>query len=104
MDLASFVLLVILGLIALQFWRFRSISEFMIEYAQQYCNKHNLQYISLARKSSRFRAYKGKLDWQLQYELAFSSDGQAEYIGTITSHGKYVIRLDMPVYRVENPF
>lgn len=104
MDLASFILLMILVLIAVQFWRLRTIAEFMIDYAQQYCDKNNLQYISLARTKSRFTAYKGKLDWQLQYELAFSSDGQAEYLGTITCHGKYVIRIDMPVYRVESQF
>jgi hypothetical protein len=104
-DLASLILILLIIVAAIQFWRLRTISEFMIDYANQYCNKHNLQYISLARTKSRFTGYKGKLDWQLCYELAFSSDGETEYKGNITCHGKYIIRLDMPVYRVvENNF
>lgn len=104
MDLASLVLLLLIIVIAIQFWRLRTIAEYMIDYANQYCDKHNLQYISLARTKSRFTGYKGKLDWQLRYELAFTSDGQNEYKGDITCHGKHIIRLDMPAYRVESGF
>lgn len=100
MDLASLVLILLIIVIAIQFWRLRSIAEYMIVYANQYCNKNNLQYISLARTKSRFTAYKGRIDWQLKYEMAFTSDGENEYRGTITCHGKHIINVDMPVYRV----
>jgi hypothetical protein len=74
----------------------------MVGYANQYCNKHNLQYISLARTGSKFTAYKGKLDWQLRYQMEFSSDGESGYLGTLTCHGKEVINIDLPAYRIAN--
>jgi len=100
LDLLTLILLFASAIIIIQFWRLRSIAEHMVEYANQYCNKHGLQYISLARTSSKFTAYKGKLDWQLRYQLEFSSDGESGYLGTIVCHGKHVIQVDLPVYRV----
>lgn len=100
MDLTNVVILLILVVIVVQFWRLRSIAEFMVQYANQYCNKHKLQYISLARTETRFKIYKGRLDWQLSYQMEFSSDGQTEYIGIIVSHGKHVVSIDLPAYRI----
>lgn len=90
----------ILVLFGVQFWRLRAIAEHTVNYANQYCKKHQLQYISLARTGTRFKAYKGKLDWQLRYQMEFSSDGQTDYQGTIVTHGKQVISVDLPAYRV----
>jgi len=101
-DLSSLVILMVIVVIVIQFWRLRSIAEYMVDYANQYCKRHQLQYISLARSGTKFTAYKGRLDWQLVYQLEFSSDGQTEYVGTITSHGKHVIDIELPAYRVES--
>ena len=98
----SLILVFVCVLIVVQFWRLRGISEYMVGYANQYCNKHNLQYISLARTGSKFTAYKGKLDWQLRYQMEFSSDGESGYLGTLTCHGKEVINIDLPAYRIAN--
>jgi hypothetical protein len=101
-DLGSLVIFMVLVVIAVVFWRLRSIAEFTVQYATQYCKKHQLQFISLARVGTKFTAYKGKLDWQLRYQMEFSSDGQTDYVGTIVSHGKYVIEVELPAYRVES--
>lgn len=89
-------------LLVIQFWRLRGVAEYMVDYAKQYCDKNGLQYMSLARTGTKFTAHKGRLDWQLSYQLEFSSDGESGYSGTIVSHGKHVIRIDMPAYRVDN--
>lgn len=100
MNLANVIILLIIVVIVVQFWRLRSIAEFMVQYANRYCKKHKLQYISLARTRTSFTFYKGRLDWQLSYQMEFSSDGQTEYVGTISSHGKNVTDIDLPAYRV----
>lgn len=102
MDLGSVIILLVMVMIVVQFWRLRSIAEYMVQYSNQYCKKHKLQYISLARINTTFKIYKGRLDWQLQYQMEFSSDGETEYVGVITSHGKHVMSVDLPAYRVQS--
>lgn len=102
MDLTSVVILLLIIVVVVQFWRLRSIAEYMVDYANQYCTRNQLQYISLARTGTKFRAYKGRLDWQLSYQLEFSSDGETDYVGTIVSHGKHVIEIELPAYRVQS--
>jgi hypothetical protein len=101
-DLGSLVILLALIVVVIQFWRLRSIAEYAVEYANQYCKKHQLQYISLARVSTKLKAHRGSIDWQLCYQMEFSSDGQTEYVGAITTHGKRVINVELPAYRVES--
>lgn len=100
MDLGSFILLMLMTVTVIQFWRLRSVAEFAVIYAKQYCQKNGLQYLSLARTHTSFKAYKGRLDWHLSYQLEFSSDGETDYRGTIVCHGKHVVKVDMPAYRV----
>lgn len=102
MDLVSVVILLLIVVVVIQFWRLRSIAEYMVTYTNQYCKRQQLQYISLARTSTKFKAYKGRLDWQLSYQVEFSSDGLTNYVGTIVSHGKNVIAIELPAYRVES--
>ena len=100
MDLASVTILLGLILVVFQFWRLRSIAEHMVVLTNQYCKKNQLQYISLARTTTKFAVHKGKLDWQLSYQLAFSSDGETEYKGELVCHGKYLISINLPPYKV----
>ena len=102
MDLLSVVVLLLIVGIVIQFWRLRAIAEYTVEYASRYCKRNQLQYISLARTATKFTAYKGRLDWQLNYQFAFSSDGQTEYTGSIITHGKHIIEIELPAYRVES--
>ena len=100
MDLFSLVILMLIVLVAIQFWRLRAIAEYIIPLAKQYCEKENLQFISLARKTTRFKGHRGKLDWQLTYYLYFSSDGENEYRGEIVCHGKHMLSIQLPAFRI----
>ena len=100
MDMYSLIILLFIAAIALQFWRLRGISEYTIQYAEQYCKKEGLQFISLARNKTRISLERGKPDWLIEYDLEFSSDGETQYVGTITSHGKRVKSANLPVFRV----
>ncbi len=100
MDLGTLVVLAVVGLVIYQFWHLRAIAEKAVFYANQYCNKHGLQYISLARSNAKFKAYKGKLDWHVEYQLEFSSDGEIEYTGSLICHGKHLVKVEVPAYRI----
>jgi len=101
MTLGSLVILLSIALIAFQFWRLRGIGEFSIQYANQYCANQNLQFLSLARRSTRISAQKGKLDWKIVYQLEFSSSGSDAYIGTMTCFGHAVIEMYLPAYKID---
>lgn len=100
MDMYSLIILLFIGAVALQFWRLRGISEYTIAYAEHYCKKEGLQFISLARYQTKLSVLRGKPDWLIDYHLEFSSDGETQYVGTIQTHGKQVIRVDLPVFRM----
>jgi len=100
MDIYNLIILVIIFTIGLQFWRLRGIAESTVKYAQRYCKKEGLQYISLARVKTQFRVHRGKPDWVLDYQLEFSSDGEMQYNGLIQTHGKDVIKVELPVFRM----
>jgi hypothetical protein len=100
MTLGSLVILLSLSWIAFQFWRLRGMAEFSIQYANKYCEENNLQFLSLARRSTRIASHKGKLDWKIVYQLEFSSSGSDAYIGTMTSFGNKVIEMNLPAYKI----
>jgi hypothetical protein len=100
MTLGSLVILLSICWVGFQYWRLRGIAEFSIQYANQYCEQHNLQFLSLARRSTRISAYRGKLDWKVVYQLEFSSSGSDAYIGTMTSFGNKVIEMNLPAYKI----
>jgi hypothetical protein len=100
MTLGPLVILLVIGLIAFQFWRLRGISEFSIKYANKYCEQQNLQFLSLARRATRISSYRGKIDWKIVYQLEFSSNGEDAYVGTMTSFGSNVIEMNLPAYKI----
>ena len=99
----SLIILLIIIAIAIQFWRLRGISEHTIAYAEQYCKKEGLQFISLARFNTKLSVQRGKPDWLIEYQLEFSSDGETQYVGTIMTHGKQILSVQLPVFRVASP-
>ncbi len=102
MDLQSFILIAVVFLIFYQFWHLRAIAEKAVDYAVRYCDKQDLQFISLARVNKQFKAYKGKLDWHITYQLAFTSDGRTEYTGELVCHGKHLVSIELPAYRIDD--
>ena len=101
MTLGSLVILLSIAWIAFQFWRLRGMAEYSIQYATQYCEKQDLQFLSLARRSTRIASHRGKLDWKIVYQLEFSSSGSDAYIGTMTSFGNSVIEMNLPAFRID---
>jgi hypothetical protein len=90
----------VIFVVALQFWRLRGIAESTVKYARMYCKKEGLQYISLARVNTHFRIHRGKPDWLLDYQLEFSSDGETQYNGIIQTHGRDIVKVELPVFRM----
>lgn len=100
MDLGTLVVLLLAGFLIFQFWRLRGIAERAVTFAKDYCKKHNLQYISLARSNTKIAIHKGRIDWHVRYQMAFCSDGESEYVGALELHGNTVVNVELPVYRV----
>ena len=63
MNLYDLILLIGICLIAAMFWRFRAISEAVKTQMDAYCERQQLQLISVARVKTRIGSYRGKLDF-----------------------------------------
>lgn len=100
MNLFDLVLLMLLGLIGLQFWQIRAMTEMANRYAAQYCKKHSLQLITVARESTRIGFFKQRLAWRCRYRFEFSANREALNSGTFDLHGKTVIDIDVPAYPI----
>lgn len=100
MNLFDVVLLIALGLICLQFWHIRAMTEMANRYAAQYCKKHSLQLITVARESTKIALYKQRLAWRCRYRFEFSANREALNSGTFDLHGKTIIAIDVPAYPI----
>jgi len=60
MTLLELVVWMVIGFTGYQFWRTRAISERTNAYLKQYCDKHGLQLLSVARAKTRFSFKYGK--------------------------------------------
>ncbi|GGW73111.1 DUF3301 domain-containing protein [Alteromonas halophila] len=101
MTLGELVLWLSIGFVVFQFWRVRSISEAAHLYLQHYCKTHQLQLLSLARKTTRLTLKTGKPDWYSEFIFEFSSSGDDRYQGTLIMAGRYVTKTDVPVHRIQ---
>jgi len=86
------------------FWYFiylRKVAEAARKQATKYCEKENLQYIAIARRSSRLRFNKQLgLFWLSIFDVEFSGDGESSYQGEMTLHGLRLINVELPAYRI----
>jgi len=89
---------------ALFCWYFaflRKVAEFGRQHVQKYCEKENLQYLSIARLSSRLRFSKRLgLYWLSQFEFEFSGDGESKYVGTAYLENYKLEQIVLPAFRV----
>lgn len=99
-SLFDLVLLIAIALVMFQFWRIRAISEAARKYLEHYCEKHQLQLISVARSKTRLGSHRGKLDWHTQFRFEFSGNGEDSYQGQISLAGMKVIATELPAYRI----
>ncbi|XOV79139.1 MAG: DUF3301 domain-containing protein [Aestuariibacter sp.] len=96
MNLTDILVLLVIIVIAIQFWRIRAITEFVQRYLSSYCEKLNLQLLSVARAKTGFVLHRGKLDWKTQFYFEFSSDGSNRYQGHIEVEGMQVKQIHLP--------
>ncbi|WP_158770873.1 DUF3301 domain-containing protein [Paraglaciecola sp. L1A13] len=101
MNLFDLTLFFIILLVIFQFWRMRAITEKANQHLQQYCEKHGLQLISVARHKTRIGSYLGKLDWQSCFIFEFSGNGENSYQGTLTMAGQHILQVETPAYRAD---
>lgn len=91
-------------IVSLVFWYFihlRKISEYAKKHINSYCNTESLQFISLARRSSRlsFNKQHGP-HWISVFEFEFSGDGESSYLGEMQLRGYKVDSINMPPYKI----
>jgi len=91
-------------IVCLVFWYFvhlRRIAEFARKHANHYCKSERLQFISIARSSSRLRFDKENgLYWFSIFELEFSGDGNSKYNGNMSLIGYKLDSINLPTYRI----
>lgn len=85
-------------------WHFihqRKLAESARRFVQNYCEEHQIQFISIAKTRSRivFDSKQG-LTWRNDYRFEFSGDQQSKYDGTLIIQGNKVKDIDLPAYRV----
>ncbi|MEW9797650.1 DUF3301 domain-containing protein [Alteromonas sp. CYL-A6] len=100
MTLGELVTWLLVGFIAFQFWRIRSISEAIEKYLAEYCASHQLQLLSVARKQTRLSFKTGKPQWHSLYLFEFSSTGEDRYQGELECIGMRIIRTHVPVHKI----
>ncbi len=79
----------------------RKIAEAARKHALNYCEKEDLQYIAIARRSSRLTFNKQLgLFWRSIFDIEFSGDGESSYQGAIILHGLKLVDIELPAYRI----
>ena len=101
MNLFDLILLIGIFLLAAMFWRFRAISEAIKSQLDAYCDRQQLQLISVARVKIRLGSYRGKLDFHSDFIFEFSGNGEDSCQGQVKMIGLKIQNIDTPAYRVE---
>lgn len=99
-SLLDIVLLLVIFLVALQFWTLRGIAERAQRYLAQYCDTHHLQLISVARYRTRIALARGKPAWHVLFVFEFSATGTECYQGTLEMVGNRASHIEVPPYRM----
>ncbi len=99
--MADIYLLLAIFLVLWYFIYLRKIAEAARKQAILYCKKEGLQYIAIARRSSRLRFAKQQgIFWHSIFDIEFSGDGQSSYQGTMILHGLRLVDVNLPAYRI----
>ena len=101
MNLFDLILLIGIFLLAAMFWLFRAISEAIKSQLDAYCERQQLQLISVARVKIRLGSYRGKLDFHSDFIFEFSGNGEDSCQGQVKMIGLKIQNIDTPAYRVE---
>lgn len=99
-TLLEILLIVIFCALTVWFWRMRDNAERVRQFAQQYCQNHHLQFISIARKNITFWPNNNKKTGLIEYSFCFSGDKETAYEGIISVYKGKIKHVDLPAYRV----
>ena len=90
--------------VCLIFWYFiylRKVSEAARVHAKKYCEQSQLQFIAIARQSSRLTLNKKHgLVWLSLFDVEFSGDGESSNNAILSLYGLKLGSVDVPPYRV----
>ncbi|WP_100655896.1 DUF3301 domain-containing protein [Alteromonas flava] len=100
MNLYDLIILLVLVVIALQFWQIRAMTELANRYAASYCKQHGLQLVSVARDKTRIGVYRGRPVWRCWYAFEFSANRESLSQGWFLMQGKTVTNIDVPAYPI----
>jgi hypothetical protein len=100
MNLFDLIILLVLVFSAVIFWRFRAIAETANRHLSDYCERQNLQLLSIARMKTRIGSHHGKLDLRSEFSFEFSGNGEDSYSGILTMIGLKTLDLYTPAYRI----
>jgi len=93
--------LLLIGLICWYFVYVRQVSESARFHVNQYCKKTQLQFIAIARRSTRLNFTKQHgLAFYSIFDFEFSGNGEEKNDGIVTLYGLKLNTVDVPVYRV----
>jgi len=94
----------LLLIVFLVFWYFvylRRVAEFAQQHIEKYCQNENLQFISIARTSSRLRFNKRLgIHWLSLFEFEFSGDGESSYTGKLLLRNYKLDTVEVPAYKI----
>ncbi|OOE66203.1 hypothetical protein BZG25_10715 [Salinivibrio sp. ML198] len=94
-DLLTILLVVVAALL---FWQQRRQSEQAHQYIRQYCQRMELQLLSIARGRHTIRRTEQGWQWLTQYWFEFSATGDDHYIGHAQLRGLRLKAIDTPVH------
>lgn len=100
MILGDAILLLLVGFVVLLFWQGRRQAEHARRYVEQYCKKHQLQFLDIAWQSGRPAKRARHIGWLSTYEFGFSSDGESRYVGQATLLNLRLVEVNVPPHRV----
>ena len=94
-------ILVLVSLIALagSFWQMREFAELARLTGQQYCKKHQLIFVSIARDTIHWRPTGTQKRFQFDYIMEFTTDNERLYRGVISVYKNKIVAIELPAYR-----
>ena len=99
-NLFDLVILITLAIVGIQFWQIRSMTEMAYRFASNYCKKHSLQLVSVARENTIVAISRGRPAWKCRYRFEFSANRDSSNSGSFVLVGNTVVELDVPAYPI----
>ncbi len=100
MTLLDILITVVIIALAASFWRVRDYAELARNSALQYCSKHQLVFVSVARRQIHWQESSEQRRFQFDYTMEFSTANDVLYEGIISIYKGKLRSIDLPVYRV----